>query len=375
MISSDEEVSDMVKDEDDLTKNIKNILKEMLAKGCVDAILVPQKLPVGVGIVQSLVTDKDKLEDAQPFAFTMPVNSGTIISDITKIKPSDKRIAAVLKSCEIRALIELVKLKQASLDNIIIIGVDCPGTYSVKDFQDMMEEGKSPMDEFLKNLKEGKDDEAMRMACRVCEYPIPDNTDITLGIYGSDLDKPIIMANSDEGKDILEMLGVTSQDESKKREDEISKLKKRRLEGWNELLEKTQKEVSGVENLLKFFDSCINCHNCMDVCPVCYCRECFFDSSTFDYEPEKYLSWAGRKGTIKMPRDSLLFHLTRLNHMATSCVGCGMCEQACPSKIELLKFYKTVGHNAQKVFDYVPGRRLDEELPLLTFREDELEPR
>ncbi|UCF08922.1 MAG: 4Fe-4S binding protein, partial [Thermoplasmata archaeon] len=73
--------------------------------------------------------------------------------------------------------------------------------------------------------------------------------------------------------------------------------------------------------------------------------------------------------------DTLLFHLTRLNHMSTSCVGCGMCEQACPSEIALLRFYKTAGYKAQKLFEYVPGRSLDEPLPLLTFREDELEPR
>jgi formate dehydrogenase subunit beta len=368
-------VSDMVKGEDDLTKNIKNILKKMLAKGCVDAVLVPQKLPVGEGVVQSLVTDEKKLEEAQPLAFVMPVNSGTIISDMTKVTPSDRKIAAVLKPCEIRALIELVKLKQASLDNIIIVGVDCPGTFSVNDYQKMMEEGKSAMSEFLKNIKKGKDDVGMRMACKVCEYPIPDSTDITIGIYGSDLKSPIIIAKSEEGKDILEMFGVPSQEESKERKEQISKLEGRRREAWNALHDTTQKEIAGMENLLKFLAPCINCHNCMDVCPVCYCRECFFDSPTFEYESEKYLSWAERKGLLKMPRDTLLFHLTRMNHMATSCVGCGMCEQACPSNIDLLKFYKTVGHNAQKVFDYVPGRNFDEELPLLTFREDELEPR
>lgn len=368
-------MSDMVKGEDDLTKNITNVLKKMLAKDCVDAMLVPQKLPVGEGVVQSLVADEGKLEEAQPLAFVMPVNSGTIISDMTKVTPSDRKIAAVLKPCEIRALIELVKLKQASLDNLIIVGVDCPGTYSVNDYQKMMEEGKSPMSEFLKNIKKGKDDEGMRMACKVCEYPIPDNTDITIGIYGSDLKSPIFIAKSEEGKDILEMLGVSPQEESKKRKEQISKLEGRRREAWNALHDATQKDIAGMENLLKFLAPCINCHNCMDVCPVCYCRECFFESPTFEYESEKYLSWAERKGLLKMPRDTLLFHLTRMNHMSTSCVGCGMCEQACPSNIELLKFYKTVGHNAQKVFEYVPGRNLEEELPLLTFREDELEPR
>lgn len=373
--AKERKVDIMVKPEDELTKNIANLLRKMLAKGCVDAVLVPQKLPVGDGVVQSLVADESRLDEAEPLAFVMPVNSGTIISDITKITPSEKRMAAVLKSCEIRALIELVKLNQASLDNIIIVGVDCPGTYSVNNHRGIMEQGKSPMVEFLKNTKEGKDDEDMRTACKVCEYPIPENTDITIGIYGSDLKSPIIMAKSEAGKEVLKKIGIEPQEETNERKDEISKLEKRRDERWNALLDATQNEIAGIENLLKFLAPCINCHNCMDVCPVCYCRECFFDSPTFEYESEKYLSWAERKGVVKMPKDTLLFHLTRMNHMATSCVGCGMCEQACPSNIELLKFYKTVGHNAQKVFDYVPGRRLDEELPLLVFREDELEPR
>ncbi len=365
----------MEKGEDDLSRNITIFLREMIAKDCVDVILVPQKITVGEGVAQSLVADESKLENAEPLAFVMPVNSGTIISDMTKVTPSKKKIAAVLKSCEIRALIELVKLKQASLDNIIIIGIDCLGTYSVNDYRSMIEEKKSHMSEFLKNIKDGKDDENMRVACKVCEYPIPENADIIIGIYGSDLKKPIIMAKSETGKEILKKMGIDSQEETKERKEQVNALTKRRLDGWNALLKETQKEVTGIDGLLKFLAPCINCHNCMDVCPVCYCRECFFESPTFEYESEKYISWAERKGLVKMPRDTLLFHMTRMNHMATSCVGCGMCEQACPSKIELLKLYKSVGHNAQKVFDYVPGRRLDEELPLITFREDELEPR
>jgi formate dehydrogenase subunit beta len=58
--------------------------------------------------------------------------------------------------------------------------------------------------------------------------------------------------------------------------------------------------------------------------------------------------------------------------MATSCVGCGLCEQACPSNIPLLKIFKTVSYNVQQIFKYVPGRDLEEPLPLTTFKEDEL---
>ncbi|UCF08528.1 MAG: Coenzyme F420 hydrogenase/dehydrogenase, beta subunit C-terminal domain, partial [Thermoplasmata archaeon] len=314
--------------EHELTRNITDLLGKMLEMGAVDAVLVPQKVPKGEGVVQSLATHADKLKDAQPLSFVMPVNSATIISEMTKVAPSTRKIAAVLKSCEIRALIELSKLKQASLDNIIIVGVDCPGTYSVKQFREIMGEGRDPMLEFSKNMKEDRDDETMRAACGVCEYPIPENTDITLGIYGSDLKKPIVLAKSEAGTELLEGIEVKVQDETEKRKEAVANLVKRRLGRWHELSDTTMSDVSDIESLLSFFETCINCHNCMDVCPVCYCRECFFESSTFEYESDKYLLWAERRGLIKMPRDTLLFHLTRLNHMSTSCVGCGMCEQA-----------------------------------------------
>jgi formate dehydrogenase subunit beta len=113
----------------------------------------------------------------------------------------------------------------------------------------------------------------------------------------------------------------------------------------------------------------------MTVCPICYCKECFFESPTFDLESDKYFQMAEHKGALRLPSNMTLFHITRFNHMVLSCVACGMCEQGCPADIPLLSIYKAVGKNAQTVFDYEPGRSLEEEIPILTFKEDELEPR
>ena len=124
---------------------------------------------------------------------------------------------------------------------------------------------------------------------------------------------------------------------------------------------------------MTLFAPCINCHNCRTVCPLCYCKECFFDSPTFEMEAEKYLGWAERRGAVRMPTDTLLFHLTRMNHMAISCVGCGMCQEACPNDIPVASIFRLVSLRVQQIFDYLPGRSLDEELPLATFREDELQ--
>ena len=109
----------------------------------------------------------------------------------------------------------------------------------------------------------------------------------------------------------------------------------------------------------------------MKMCPICYCKECLFESSVFDAEAYKYLKKAISKGLLKMPNDSILFHLGRMNHMVLSCVECGLCEQACPSEIPLMDFIIPIAENAQKEFKYSPGKDPKEKIPMIVYREDE----
>ncbi|MFC1949403.1 4Fe-4S dicluster domain-containing protein, partial [Chloroflexota bacterium] len=222
--------------------------------------------------------------------------------------------------------------------------------------------------------KKGNEDSLLREACQVCDYPFPMAADITIGLIGMDLDKSIlIQADSEEGEKILEALELKEEDNGDKRQAAIDKIVTGRKKKLEELFERIGKEISGQEKLLTAFARCINCHNCRDVCPICYCRECLFDSPTFEWGADKYLDWASRKEALKMPTDTLLFHLTRLNHMASSCVGCGLCQEACPNDVPVFGIFRTVGSKVQDVFEYVPGRSLEDELPLSTFREDELQ--
>jgi len=354
---------------------INSFLSDLLEKNLVSALLVPREVPSKDNVVQSLVTDFNELKEANVIAPVLPVNSARIISQMTRLSPYRSPVGVVLRSCEIRALIELVKLKQASLDNLLIIGVDCLGTYSVSDYQNFYKQGNSPLNELLKKFKEGKEDAKLREACRVCEYPIPsDNADLTVGLIGVDFEKNILLqSHTKKGGEILEKFSFPEFNQAKKREELVSKYINEKIEKRDALFSQTKKEVGGWENLLSVFSTCISCHNCMKVCPICYCRECFFESPTFEFSSEKYLGWAKKKGSIRMPKDTILFHLGRMSHMATSCVGCGACEQTCPSNIPLLKIFKTVSHNVQKIFNYVPGRNLEEPLPLTTFKEDELQ--
>lgn len=358
-----------------LIETLNSLWRQLLEKGLVDALLIPQELPSGDNVVQTLVTDAERLESPNPLAPVMPVNSARIVSRMTRVTPSPKKVAVVLRPCELRALIELVKLKQASLENLILIGVDCFGTYSVKDYKRLSQNGSSPGDSFVKAAREGKQDDALREVCQMCEYPAPACADITIGLIGVDFEKRILIeASTPAGESVLEGLELKDgpQEDVAKREQAINQLVERRTAKRDEVLERTSGEIAGLDNLMRTLAPCIGCRNCRDVCPICFCRECFFDSPTFDSESEKYLGWADKKGTIRMPTHTLLFHLTRMCHMATSCIGCGMCYEACPNDIPVANIFRLVGLNAQKAFNYVPGRSLDDEIPVTTFEEREL---
>jgi len=72
-----------------------------------------------------------------------------------------------------------------------------------------------------------------------------------------------------------------------------------------------------------------------------------------------------------MPTDTVFYHITRLAHMSTACIGCGQCSNACPNDIPVMELFRTVAHKTQQAFAYEAGRSLDEPPPLSVFKEDE----
>lgn len=358
---------------------LQGLLGDLLKNKLVDALLVPLEVPSGENVVQALVTDFKHLEKANPVAPVMPVNSAKLVSDITTTS-SHSKIGVVLKPCEIRALIELVKLKQASLDNLLIIGIDCLGTYSITDYGRFVQsaDGKSsPSELTLSSLQTGRaistDEYQPRSACQICEFPASEKSDLVIGLIGVDSKKEVLLRGlTPAGEEIISKLGLQETKEANKRDEILVTLREERKKKKDRILAETEKEISDIQSLMATLARCMGCYNCKTACPICYCKRCLLETPTFDYGLETYLRRAERKGAIKVPTDTLLFHLTRMNHMITSCVGCGLCESACPNNIPLLNIFRTVADKVQRIFDYVPGRRIEEELPLATFKEDEL---
>jgi formate dehydrogenase subunit beta len=358
---------------DGLRDSLCAFLRGLLERKQVDSVLVPCRLPSGTAVAQALVTCPARLDVADPLAPAMPVNSARIVSEMTKVASSRGRMAVVLRPCELRALVELVKLKQARLDNLLVIGADCFGTYALDEYEKLAREGIGPSERLLGSIRRGEDDPSLREACRVCEYPYPlAGADVSVGLWGLDTSREaLLVAGSAQGEAAL--TGLAESTAAAARDRAIAGVVERRTKARDALFKQVQDEAYGPDKLLAALSRCVNCHNCRDACPVCYCRECVFDSTTFEWEGDRYVGRAARRGALRMPADTLLFHLTRMNHMATSCVGCGMCSEACPNDVPVARLFKLVGARTQQVVEYVPGRSLDEALPLSTFREDEFQ--
>ena len=146
-------------------------------------------------------------------------------------------------------------------------------------------------------------------------------------------------------------------------------MKSEREKKQKELFEKTGKMLKNVVAFQTEIANCLNCYNCRVACPVCYCKECVFLTDVFNHKPETLLLRAEKKGAVKMPVDTSMFHLTRLSHIGHSCIGCGQCSSVCPVDINVADIFRTVAAETQKFYDYEPGRDLLEQIPQLVFKD------
>ncbi len=349
---------------------MRKFFARLLEDGLVDAIYLPLETE-GVAVLPALVTDPARLQQANPLAPVMPINGARAVSAITD-KQAPARLAAVLRPCEIRALIELVKLQQATLEGLTVIGIDCPGTYELPRFVAWRQENGDGRADYLAAARDGIDPSLagldLRPACRMCVSPIPANAAVHIELFGVDTGQSLPLRIPD---DWAGPLGLAEGPEPDGRQAALDCLLAAHRQRRDQEMAAMQARLAAEGGLASLLATCIRCHNCMTACPICYCKVCLFRSTSFDHPPEHYLNAARRKGATRLLSDAVLFHLTRLNHMSTSCVNCGMCTSACPAEIPVGMIFSTVASQVQATFDYQPGRSLEEPLPLVTYRENE----
>jgi ferredoxin len=145
-----------------------------------------------------------------------------------------------------------------------------------------------------------------------------------------------------------ELIGELVQEDEKV--DEFSQVRefeaKGRDERWAYFCEQTSK--------------CIRCYACRNACPLCYCKECFVDST----RPR----WIG---TTLNPSDVQMYHIIRAFHTAGRCVDCGACVRACPMGIDIRMLTEKLIKDVRDFFDYEAGISIEEPPALASYKEDD----
>ncbi len=355
-----------------LLSGFEGFLARVLEETDINAVLVPKRKGNGAAIMPVLVTDPGQLSGADPFSPSFALNAARQVSRLTR-KASGKKIAAVLRPCEIRALVELSKLKQADLTDLVLISVDCLGAYSNKTWNERVNStGYEDPAQFIARQMESKD-APVASACAICDEFISPLADIRIGLFGMDVKgRLLIESGSEKGRAMLDTLSLGVFDEPASRKESIRTFLEKQRETRAQVLKDTAEKTDSLDKLDLYFERCVNCYNCRVACPVCYCKECVFNTDVFDHDPYQYVSWAQSKGAVKLPVDTLFFHITRLAHMSLSCVGCGQCSNACPNDIPVMELFALVAGDSQAAFNYRAGADPNQALPLSEFKENEL---
>ena len=353
-------------------ETVRQLLRSLLESGQVEAVLALGRTETAEhGVGYFLFTDPDAFAadgDALPLLPLMPANGGGLLSRLTLEGALTGPVAAVIRPCEVRAFIELMKLSQGSLDNVFLISTTCGGVYPLETAVDGSLEERLPG--YWEGVKRDELDEAVRPTCRACERFVPTGADVTVALLGeADLDgQCTLYLNTERSAAFAGDVEGTAVD---------GKPQRAAIEGSQAERDTFREELFagvdvGLRGLIHTFGRCIGCHGCKTVCPVCYCELCHFDSHDCEREVDYYEGELRRKGGTRVPPDTVFFQLGRMAHMAISCVGCGMCTDVCPADIPVSTIFAKVAASAQATFDYEPGRDVAEEIPLRTFREEEL---
>jgi formate dehydrogenase subunit beta len=364
---------------------VTSLLKLALEEGIVDGVLAVSQGASRYEGIPTYVTDPQKLAEC---AGSLHFASPSLARSLRKhLETHSNRVAVVCRSCDARAVIELAKINQVDIDNVLMIGLNCSGTLSPVPHIEMVREmdldpyrlewedidGSTLVMRFEDGQERTFDLEDLeqrglgrRANCLRCEHPVPRMADLACGkwgLEGEDRSHTIVEIGSEKGRALLERaaeagiikLSAPSPEQMERRRiqesEKVTSAGKRQDEDFRQ----PEEEFYWFSQ----FENCIKCYGCRDACPMCHCKRCVLERDV----PETVA-----RGVVPPPPT---FGMIRFLHVACHCVNCGQCEDVCSADIPLSRLGHFLSKTSSRLFDYEAGTDITEPLPLCAIPEEE----
>jgi formate dehydrogenase subunit beta len=262
-------------------------------------------------------------------------------------------MVAVLRPCEVRAVIELAKQSKIDLKDVLLVGVDCLSTYEPSYWEQgsLLHPGRPAWleSEALHLAETGQvRTEGYRLACELCDRPSADYraADLLIGLVGVPNQERILIL-ADETKDArwgLQSLTdrPATERETVDREVTLWRLGERRREAAAARLEALGLADAYPGVILGYMHKCNLCGECIDACP----------------------QWSEElRGALALGKDAFIHALLTATQRLASCSGCGMCQVHCAEGIPLSAIQRSLSQQIQQRMHYVAGRDVHDPLP------------
>jgi formate dehydrogenase subunit beta len=313
-------------------ETVQNLLKTVWRDLQFDHMMLPLKKGKNGDWRKEVIISSDELARSNPFTPIMIENIAQFVPEFIQ-QHQDKKLAVLLRPCEMRAMQKILDKLNVQTKNIIFVSADCLGTFPEDEFS--WRANRKGSQENLANesirfsRQGGIAPYRYRAACQLCENPIANQADINVNIVGVPVRQKILVSipNGKAGNINFASLSGTHADNEliQQHKDTSEKMIYRNEQTQNRLAEVLVENTNlNIESLVDQLNECGECTNCMDVCPIC-------TTSHFTRNPDGSIS-----------RDTVA-------EWMISCVGCGMCEQACSQHKPLAVLFSIINEQLDEI--------------------------
>lgn len=327
---------------------VRRFLGAVWEQAGLDALLIAANSDQPTPGKVTLIEDAGLIDSVNPFSPLMTENLARDIPRVIREQPG-KRLGVLLRPCELRALVEVVKHTPVNLENLLTICIDCLGTLPPEDFEWRAEQAESIeelTDEALQFARQGGIlDYRHRTACQMCAAPGAQLADLNISLLGLPVRQHILVQARDAniaGHLHLDQItsGEAGNEVVEMHESALAQLAERRQRTLERLVKNlADDQPHDLEALILQLEQCGECQDCMVACPIC--------SADF---PQR-----GTDGHY--PTRAVM-------HWLVSCAGCGMCEQACSAQQPLATIFSLIREKLDEELRYTPGASWDTPLPI-----------